>query len=470
MGRVYRAVQVPLGRCVALKVLSAALAEQNATDFHRRFFLEAATAARLSHPNAVTIFDYGRSDDGIYYIAMEYLAGPSLRQVLKADRPLPPQRAVDIALQIARAVGQAHAIGFMHRDIKPANVIVQAGDDGRDFVKVLDFGLAKSAAGQDDLTRTGQFLGSPGYMAPEQIRGRAIDARCDIYALGALLYEMLTGRPPFPRESALQTMMAHVHEAVPSFADASPHLRLPHALEAAVRTCLSKAPADRPADMAAAVALVSQAASSLPPQPAARALQEYESSGWAVVSPTGALRLAAEPTPDAAAPTLLGLVPGSADPPEALAPTVLGTLAVQQAEAPTQWAIPAPQPDPGPAPAPPRVSEPQPVARRPSKGWTVAVLMAVGAVRPGLQAQREAEPAAPHVLRLDSQPAGAEVWHGDMQLCAATPCEVRWQPDAGQKSLCLRFALMGYDEHVVSRRLKPGGQAVCAALGRSAAP
>ncbi|RYF04163.1 MAG: serine/threonine protein kinase, partial [Deltaproteobacteria bacterium] len=217
MGKVYRAVQVPLGRVVALKVLHPSLIGKANDDFHRRFFLEASIAAQLSHPHTVTVYDFGQSDDGIYYLAMEFLQGICLRQALRQAAPFAPRRALHIALQIASALREAHGLGAIHRDLKPANIYLLDGGGRVDFVKVLDFGLVKSVAANDEdsrITQPGKFLGSPGYMAPEQIRGKPLDCRCDIYALGVLLYEMLSGRPPFVRSSPLETMRAHVHDPV----------------------------------------------------------------------------------------------------------------------------------------------------------------------------------------------------------------------------------------------------------------
>jgi hypothetical protein len=492
MGKVYRAVQVPLGRTVALKVLNATLTEKDRDAFHRRFFLEAATAARLSHPHTVTIFDYGCSDDGIYYIAMEYLEGLSLRQALQREGPLAPHRAIAIAIQMARALREAHALGFMHRDLKPANVMLLRDDDGRDFVKVLDFGLAKSLHAGDDLTRTGQFLGSPGYMSPEQIRGHALDGRCDIYALGALLFEMLTGRTPFPRPGPMETLMAHVHEPVPTFAEARPGLQLPATLEAAVQACLCKAPADRPADMSTVMARLREAAGELTPAPVGRGgrrLNEYEASGWAVISPTGALKqaaLTASAQGPAAEPGQVGTAVGAHA--DSWATTVLGTLALDSVDAPTlawQGVVPntdspsseaatrllplqdlppalyayAPRPaKPGYAPAtgPSEQVPPRPSARL--RLATVILAMALG------RGPQPTLPPAPCLLHIDSRPVGAQVsLHGTV-LCASTPCTVRYQPEVGEASLCLHFEHAGYESHVVSRRLTPWKQVFRASL------
>ena len=211
MSIVYYGEQVRMKRPCAIKVLSPRRGVDHA-DFARRFQLEASVAARLTHPNTVTIFDYGETDDGTCFIAMEYLQGRSLAEEVKRVGALSPDRAIHIGRQVCRALREAHALGVVHRDLKPGNVLLVRQDDDDDFVKVLDFGLVKDIrrpGGEvDDRMEIGQLVGSPRYMAPEQVRGRPVDARADVYALGATIYTMLTGRPPFDRRTELATMMA----------------------------------------------------------------------------------------------------------------------------------------------------------------------------------------------------------------------------------------------------------------------
>jgi len=192
MGKVYLAEQLPLGRACALKVLNPKYTLDDDPEFQQRFFLEAATAAKLSHPNAVTIFDYGRQGD-IYYIAMEYIQGETLHRVLRDGGPMPEPRAVYILSQACLALREAHGLGVIHRDLKPANIVLRkVREDEGETVKVLDFGLVKQVETEDreDLTRDGMFLGSPKYMAPEQILCQPVSPRTDVYALGAVAYEM----------------------------------------------------------------------------------------------------------------------------------------------------------------------------------------------------------------------------------------------------------------------------------------
>ncbi len=243
MGAVFRARQAPLGRLCAVKIMSPRTGnEQPGVDFHRRFFLEASTAAKLTHPNTVTIFDYGKTDDDYYYMAMELLEGRTLGAALKEAGALEEDRAVQIGLQICRSLREAHANGVVHRDIKPANIFLVKHGDEEDFVKVLDFGLVKDVGGEDieDMTQAGVFMGSPRYMSPEQIQGQALDARTDIYSLGVLLFEMLTGRVPFEKSSSIEILMAHMREDPPSFRSVNPQCNASPGIEMVVRRCLAK--------------------------------------------------------------------------------------------------------------------------------------------------------------------------------------------------------------------------------------
>lgn len=249
MGRVYRAKQQPLGRLVAIKVLDPRQAQTSEDqDFQTRFFLEASTAARLSHPNTVTVFDYGKTDDGIFYIVMELVEGKTLAKVLSDNAPLEPARAVHIAAQIARSLREAHGLGVIHRDLKPANVLITKHGDEDDFAKVLDFGLVKDVTEDVEMTQAGTFMGSPKYMAPEQIQGTECDGRTDIYALGCILYYMLVGRVPFDRENQVQILMAHCREAPPPMIR-DDGVAIPQGLVQVTLRCLAKEREQRFANM-----------------------------------------------------------------------------------------------------------------------------------------------------------------------------------------------------------------------------
>jgi beta-lactam-binding protein with PASTA domain/tRNA A-37 threonylcarbamoyl transferase component Bud32 len=234
MADVYCAQDLQLGRKVALKVLYRRFAEDR--EFVERFRREASSAAGLQHPNVVSVYDRGEYD-GTYYIAMEYLDGRSLKTIIREEAPLAPDRAIDLTIQILRAARFAHRRGIIHRDFKPQNVIVDA--EGR--AKVTDFGIAR--AGASDMTQTGSIMGTAQYLSPEQAQGEAVSAASDLYSIGIILYEMLTGRVPFDGESAVTIALKQVNEApVPPSAyngAVSP------ALEAVVMRALEKHPALR---------------------------------------------------------------------------------------------------------------------------------------------------------------------------------------------------------------------------------
>jgi beta-lactam-binding protein with PASTA domain/predicted Ser/Thr protein kinase len=237
MADVVLAEDEQLGRKVALKLLHRRFAED--PDFVERFRREAQAAASLQHPNVVQVYDRG-GYDGIYYIAMEYLPGRSLKQLIREEAPLDPLRAIDITMQILKAARFAHQRGVIHRDLKPHNVIVDE-DDG---AKVTDFGIAR--AGASDMTETGSIMGTAQYLSPEQAQGHAVSARSDLYSVGVVMYEMLTGRVPFDAESAVTIALKHVSEAPVPLRERNPDV--PRPLEQVVLWALNKNPADRPAD------------------------------------------------------------------------------------------------------------------------------------------------------------------------------------------------------------------------------
>jgi serine/threonine-protein kinase len=237
MADVVLAEDEQLGRKVALKLLHRRFAED--PDFVERFRREAQAAASLQHPNVVQVYDRG-GYDGIYYIAMEYLPGRSLKQLIRDEAPLDPLRTIDITMQILKAARFAHQRGVIHRDLKPHNVIVD-DDDG---AKVTDFGIAR--AGASDMTETGSIMGTAQYLSPEQAQGHAVSERSDLYSVGVVMYEMLTGRVPFDAESAVTIALKHVSEAPVPPRERNPDV--PRPLEQVVLWALNKNPADRPAD------------------------------------------------------------------------------------------------------------------------------------------------------------------------------------------------------------------------------
>jgi len=248
MGKVYRAIQSPLDRVVAVKVLNPSYANAQDPAFRQRFFLEASLTAKLRHRNTITVLDYGQTPDGIFYIAMEYLEGQPLSQLMAKSGPLHWTRCLQIGQQICRSLREAHKLGIVHRDLKPANVMLLT-EDREDIVKVLDFGLVKSFiregnTSNSEVTSAGMFLGSPQYMAPEQARNHA-DPRSDIYALGVLLYQMLAGRPPFMAKDTIDVIFKHMNESPPPLRSSQPEIELPKDVEALVMKCLEKQPSWR---------------------------------------------------------------------------------------------------------------------------------------------------------------------------------------------------------------------------------
>jgi serine/threonine protein kinase len=249
MGVVYKAEQLPLGRQVALKVLESKHIPDMDESFRHRFFLEAAAASKLSHPNTIVVYDYGQGEEGIYFIAMEYLAGMTLERHLKTKGPLEPKSAIHVGLQVASSLRDAHEQGLVHRDLKPGNIMFAPRGGDQFFVKVLDFGLVKVVSGEEKedlgLTRSGVVMGSPRYMAPEQVRTLPVDHRTDIYSFGATLYHALTGAPPFSGGKAFDAMTAHVTTPPPAFKTTWPDCPASPRLEAAIMKCLEKKPEAR---------------------------------------------------------------------------------------------------------------------------------------------------------------------------------------------------------------------------------
>ncbi len=261
MGEVWAAWDQALRRDVALKLIRAPDVSPTAI---ARFEREVKASIELKHPNTIRVFDCGTTEDGHWFYAMELLAGEDLARLVAREGPIDPERAARIVHQAARALGEAHAHGIVHRDVKPANIFLSTVAGEIDFVKVLDFGIAKMV-GSDapaTLTERGALLGTPGYIPPEVIHGRPADARSDIYSLGAVLYFLLAGRKPFEEDDIAAVLFAHVHGALvsPSKKRGAP---IPAALEAIAARCLAKSPDERYAtagELAQALALALGAA------------------------------------------------------------------------------------------------------------------------------------------------------------------------------------------------------------------
>jgi len=274
MGRVYRAEQTNLGRTVAVKIIHPHLVgEENAA---ARFITEARAASRLNHPNSVGIIDFGKSTDGQLYLVMEFLRGRDLARVTYEDGALPFRRIVDVLRQTLAALAEAHNENIIHRDLKPENIILEPVRSGGDFVKVVDFGLAKMRAEtqQPGITSPGIVCGTPEYMSPEQARGDPLDARSDLYGVGVIFFQLLTGRLPFEAESPTQVVLAHLTQPPPDPRSVAPERKIPKPLVDLVLKALAKEAADRfqdadhfSAELASALTQIEDPGSSRAPAP-----------------------------------------------------------------------------------------------------------------------------------------------------------------------------------------------------------
>jgi serine/threonine-protein kinase len=243
MGEVYIAEHALLKRPTAIKLI---LPDRVTPAYVARFEREAQLTAKLCHPNTVTVYDYGRTSDGLLYIAMEYLLGIDLEQVISNWGPQPPGRVVTLLAQVCGSLAEAHGIGLIHRDIKPGNLMLVHRVGQGELLKVLDFGLATSTRDDGiDISHAQTLVGTPLYVAPESIRGEKVDGRSDLYSLGAVGYFLLTGRPPFDRNTLEEVCEGHLNDPVvpPSVLRGEP---LPADLEQLVMSCLAKKPDERP--------------------------------------------------------------------------------------------------------------------------------------------------------------------------------------------------------------------------------
>jgi serine/threonine-protein kinase len=252
MGTVYRAEQQGMGREVALKVLRRDLGRD--PDTAARFHREARTLSQLKHPNTVTVFDFGQTTDRLLFLAMELLEGEMLSTRVKREGPLDVIFAIRAATGVLRSLDEAHARGIIHRDLKPDNIFLAkvhgVGEADSEVVKVVDFGIAKIRDGERGIdalqTQEGTVFGTPRYMSPEQAQGKPIDGRSDLYAVGVLLFHMLTGRPPFTDDDAVIVMAHHIKTVPPLVRQLAPNRPIPESLEKLVQRALAKDPAKRP--------------------------------------------------------------------------------------------------------------------------------------------------------------------------------------------------------------------------------
>src|SRR5688572_14992192 len=243
MGAVYRAQHVMLGKTVAVKVIKPELVTSD--EVVTRFQREARAASNLDHSNIVTVYDLGQTPEGTLYIAMEFIDGPSLRDAIRREGPLAPGRAIDILRQVASALSAAHRKQIVHRDLKSHNLMLAADDRGRDVVKLVDFGIAKTFDESTQLTAAGYMLGTPHYMSPEQAAGKPVDHRADLYSLGVILYEMMTGEVPFGDAALTSVLVRLATDVPPPPSTRRPDPRVPPALDAVALRCLEKDPEKR---------------------------------------------------------------------------------------------------------------------------------------------------------------------------------------------------------------------------------
>ena len=245
MGQVYLAEHVKMGRRSAIKVMNPAMVHD--PDAVARFNREAANASRITHPHVCAIYDFGESADGLIYLAMEFIEGEPLTDLLAREGALPAPRAGRIFLQTADALQAAHDLGIVHRDLKPDNIMLARGRSGGDVVKVVDFGIAKAVGGDasQKVTKTGLVIGTPEFMSPEQLSGDSVDVRSDLYSLALVLYNMLTGRLPFEATTVQETMVKRLTDDPLPLARARPDLHFPPGLQACVDAALARSPTDR---------------------------------------------------------------------------------------------------------------------------------------------------------------------------------------------------------------------------------
>ena len=361
MGEVYRAVQLSLGRRVALKVLAPKLADDQV--FRRRFLRESRVAASIDHPSIIPIYETGE-EGGLLYIAMRYVDGMDLATLLKRDGRLEPARALAIMAQVASALDAAHARGLVHRDVKPANVLLAAGPDGADgHCYLCDFGLIKQVGteeAQSALTATDQFVGTIPYVAPEQIEGRALDGRADLYSLGCMLFHCLTGTVPFRGPTDVEVVFAHLREPPPPVSARAPDL--PRSMDAIIARAMAKSPEDRwPTCSSLVAALAAQVpAGSHPPSP------DDDATRSMVMPPPPPARPGAAPAPSGAA-------PGRHPPPLAPAPARDTPGPDPAPTAPHPASPPAARPAPAPPARPGRRSAAARGGRRRGRGWLVVL-------------------------------------------------------------------------------------------------
>ncbi|HYM25349.1 MAG TPA: protein kinase, partial [Vicinamibacterales bacterium] len=394
MGSVYKATHVMLNKAVAVKMINAEIV--SSPEIVRRFQREARAATTLNHPNIAAVYDLGQTGDGTLYIAMEFIDGPSLKSVLSKEGPMDPARIVSLMWQVSAALAVAHRHSIIHRDLKPHNIMLTHDDHGREIAKLVDFGIAKTFDESTQLTQTGFVVGTPQYMAPEQAEGRPVDGRSDIYSLGVILYEMLSGDVPFSDPSTPMILIKHIKETPVLPSVKNPNAHVSPELEGIAMRCLQKDPAARfqtAEEFGSALNAVplTPGGEAIKKDPAAARAWDFRtivSSGSQTTAPQGASSAPTVPMsgPGATAPTVAAArtaatIPlaapqqktaiGQTAPP---LPTVAATSATPgPASAPT---VPTPMPGAGATmSAPPVVAPPRPTIAQPAAAPTPTVAL-----------------------------------------------------------------------------------------------
>ena len=377
MGAVYRATHVMLNKKVAVKLINPELV--TSSEIVRRFQREARAATTLSHPNIVSVYDLGQTAEGTLYIAMEFVDGPSLKSVIESGGPIPPMRTLTIMRQLASALSLAHKHGIIHRDLKPHNVMLARTEDGQQVAKLVDFGIAKTFDEGTQLTVAGFSPGTPQYMAPEQAEGRVVDARSDLYSLGIVLYEMLTGDVPFNATSTPSVLIKHIKEAPPPPSVKNPRVVIPPTLETITLRCLAKNPDERFQTADELGAALAHEAEALVASAASMQATLAVPGAPARLADAATLPMSAPPTAASTAPT---------------APTV-------KAQPPAPVMSSDTRPTAGAPPVSPALVADAAMAAAPKKGATnpvfvgVLVLMAIGAAALAYVNYAGGRPAAP---------------------------------------------------------------------------
>jgi serine/threonine-protein kinase len=463
MGQVYLAEHSAIEKRIALKVLRAEYAHKG--DIVTRFQQEAISASRIKHPNVLDVFDFGQLENGCFYLAMEFLEGNDLADELQRSRVLTAPRALPIAMQICRALAAAHAKGVVHRDMKPENVFLQRTADGEEIVKIVDFGIAQLKPSNEEaaveskhrrLTRTGMIFGTPEYMAPEQASGKHADLRCDVYAVGIILYELFTGAVPFTGETFLGVLTKHLNEMPPAMRAVYPDLQLSPELEGVVLRTLAKDPSYRfqtMNELAAALAGTPEGQYSglRGPYSQVGGDQRFSATGGGLApNPTAQQFVSAQPhAVGGSAPELGGAAPAITMPRQdtaaARAETQLGGEAATRppTKSSSTGAVVAalvgvlvvgggagafllrgsPSPTPSEPSAAAKAPEPPQVTPEAPPAATVSAAAALPTP--------SAPPAAPAGVTLEvaTDPPGATLMKNGFQVCDTTPCQVTAAPN-----------------------------------------